>query len=107
MTKLTELEEKVLRSGSKVELCTVCRKFFSNTEIGDAHRIGSPGTKETRCLTTEEMRKKRQKNGKLFFKTKINAAGVEIWLKNKPEPTYYKDSKSSPETLGSQSREVS
>ena len=63
-----------MRSGDRNQ-CPTCHKHFNSTSAFDRHRTGKVGTKERRCMTTEEMEAK---------KMCLNAAG--FWIRNKAAP---------------------
>jgi hypothetical protein len=63
-----------MRSGDRNQ-CPTCHKYFNSTSAFDRHRTGKVGTKERRCMTTEEMEAK---------KMCLNAAG--FWIRNKANP---------------------
>jgi hypothetical protein len=73
----------VLWAGRKAEHCPACHATFSGTTTGDRHRVGAHGVTEgperRRCLTVEEMRAVRRRDGSPFYREIRNAYGTVVW----------------------------
>jgi len=63
-------------TGTKLEHCTArgCHQSFGTTWAGDHHRVGSPGTGDQRCMTTDEMTA-------AGMVSKLNNQGSVVWYR--------------------------
>jgi hypothetical protein len=76
-------------TGTVLEHCVGCHLTFGGTRAGDAHRVGrhgvTTGKYRRRCLTMDQMRAKRRKDGESWFSVRQNVYGTDVWTENRPD----------------------